>query len=48
VGGDVKVIVPYDPDSVAIPVQARVIRQDEPLGTQQKRVAVHLISGAAE
>ena len=46
VGGTVKVIMPYHPDSVAIPVQARVVRQDEPPGTYQKRVAIHLTSGA--
>jgi Tfp pilus assembly protein PilZ len=46
VGGDVKVIIPYHPDSMAIPVQARVVRQDEPPGTYQKRVAIHLTPGA--
>jgi hypothetical protein len=46
VGGTVKVIMPYHPDSVAIPVQARVVRQDQPPGTPQKRVAIHLTSGA--
>jgi hypothetical protein len=46
VGGTVKVIMPYHPDSMAIPVQARVVRQDEPPGIYQKRVAIHLTSGA--
>jgi hypothetical protein len=46
VGGTVKVIMPYHPDSVAIPVQARVVRQDERPGTDQKCVAIQLTSGA--
>ncbi len=42
VGGEVKVIMPYHPNGVAIPVVARVVRQDEPSGTTGKRVAIHL------
>jgi Tfp pilus assembly protein PilZ len=45
VGADVNVIMPYHPNSVAIPVKARVVRQDEPREAKKKRVAVHLISG---
>jgi len=46
VGETLEVIMPYDPDGVAIPVQAVVVRQDEQPGTYQKRVAVQLTSGA--
>lgn len=46
VGTDVKVIVPYHPESLAIPVKARVVRQDAPRGTLKKCVALHLIPGA--
>jgi Tfp pilus assembly protein PilZ len=45
VGADVNVIMPYHPNSIAIPVKARVVRQDEPREARKKRVAVHLISG---
>jgi Tfp pilus assembly protein PilZ len=45
VGEKVEVILPYHPDSVAIPVQGRVVRQDERKETLQKGVAIHLISG---
>jgi hypothetical protein len=46
VGETVEVIMPYDPDGVAIPVQAQVVRQDERPGTYQKRIAIQLTSGA--
>jgi hypothetical protein len=42
VGGEVKIIMPYHPNGVAIPVAARVVRQDEHKGTTGKRVAIHL------
>lgn len=42
VGGEVKIIMPYHPNGVAIAVPARVVRQDEPQGAKQKRVAIHL------
>ena len=45
VGTDVKVIMPYHPNSLAIPVKARVVRQDEPRGTVKKCVALHLTPG---
>ncbi len=44
VGEPVEVILPYHPDSVAIPVRARVVRQDATEGTLQKRVAIQLTS----
>ena len=47
VGEILEVIIPYHPDSVAIPVQAQVVRQDERPGTYQKRVAIQLTSGAS-
>jgi len=46
VGETVEVILPYHPDSVAIPVQARVVRQDGRPGSFQHRVAIHLTSRA--
>ena len=45
-GETVEIILPYDPDSVAIPVPARVIRLDKAPGSYKKRVAVHLAFGA--
>jgi hypothetical protein len=45
-GETLDVVLPYDPDSVAIPVMARVVRQDERRGTYAKYVAVQLSSGA--
>ena len=44
-GEIVDVILPYHPDSVQIPVKARVMRVDEVPGTYDKRVAIHLLSG---
>jgi hypothetical protein len=46
VGETLEVILPYHLDSLAIPVQARVVRQDDLRGTYQKRVAIQLTSGA--
>jgi hypothetical protein len=43
VGEKVEVVLPYHPDSVAIPVQGQVVRQDERRETFQKGVAIHLI-----
>lgn len=45
VGENLKVIVPYHPDSLAIPVPARVVRQDERPGSYEKGVAIHLNPG---
>ena len=45
VGEEVAVVVPYHPNSMAIPVPARVVRQDERRGTYAKYVAVQLTSG---
>jgi hypothetical protein len=42
VGGEVKIILPYHPNGMAIAVPARVVRQDEPTGVNHKRVAIHL------
>jgi Tfp pilus assembly protein PilZ len=47
VGEDVRVILPYHPDSMAIPVPARVVRREERAGTYRKGVAVHLAFGSA-
>ena len=44
VGEDLKIILPYHPDSIAIPVPARVVRQYERPGTGKKRVAIQLTS----
>jgi hypothetical protein len=44
-GEAVEVILPYHPDSVAIPIPARVVRLDKSPGSYQKRVAVHLTFG---
>ena len=44
-GEIVDVILPYHPDSLQIPVKARVMRVDEVPGTYDKRVAIHLLSG---
>jgi Tfp pilus assembly protein PilZ len=44
VGENLEIILPYHPDSMAIPVPARVVRQDERPGTYQKRVAIRLTS----
>jgi hypothetical protein len=44
-GEIVDVILPYHPDSVQIPLKARVMRVDEVPGTYDKRVAIHLLSG---
>jgi len=46
VGETLKVIVPYHPDSLAIPVPARVVRQDERPGSYEKGVAIQLTPGA--
>jgi hypothetical protein len=45
VGETLEVILPYRPDSVDIPVPARVVRHDECPGTHKKCVAIQLISG---
>ena len=42
VGENVKVVLPYHEGDVAIPVPARVVRQDQPWGTFKKGVAIHL------
>ena len=42
VGETLEVILPYHPDSLAIPIQARVVRQDERPGTYVKHVAIQL------
>jgi len=44
-GEILEVIVPYHPDSVAIPVQARVVRRYEHPGTHQMRVAIQFTPG---
>jgi hypothetical protein len=41
-GEIVQVILPYHPESMDIPVRARVVRQDSRAGTYQKRVALRL------
>jgi len=45
-GETVQVILPYHPDSVAIPIKARVVRRDGRPGTYVKHVALQLTSGA--
>ncbi|MGA2983537.1 MAG: PilZ domain-containing protein [Terriglobia bacterium] len=45
VGETLEVILPYHPDSMAIPFQGRVVRQDRYPGTLRKRVAIQLIPG---
>jgi hypothetical protein len=44
-GESVEIILPYHPNSVAIPVPARVVRLDKAPDSYQKRVAVHLAFG---
>lgn len=44
-GEIIDVILPYHPDSLQIPVKARVIRQDPGEAAYQKRVAIHLLAG---
>jgi hypothetical protein len=41
----VKVVVPYYPNTMSIPVPARVVRQDEQPGMHVKRVALHMGPG---
>jgi hypothetical protein len=46
VGELLEVILPYHPDSMEIPVQARVVRLDRRPGSVQSHVAIQLTSGA--
>jgi hypothetical protein len=48
VGENLKVILPYHPDSVAIPVPARVVRQDERPGSYEKGVAIQITLGTTK
>jgi hypothetical protein len=42
VGDMLEIVVPYHPDSVALPVPARVVRREDIPGTFRRRIAVHL------
>ena len=48
VGENVEVVLPYHPDSMAIPVPARVVRREERAGTCQKGIALQLSFGSAQ